>query len=270
MYEAFFGLSRKPFSASPDPSMYVASASTEHAMKRLGYAVRENIGGFLLTGAAGCGKTLLLEKLATMSAASMEFLLVRAGRMDGDALAAALLRAVGLESSQSGRFDRNAAMDEIRKHLLGRAGAGKRYGIIIDGAEWIDNDGLGVLEVLNDIRRDGSFLATFILSGRENTARRILALPGLRDRFALSARVEPLDAEGSNNYVTGRTAAAGAAAALFDDDALGQVAVYAKGVPRRINRVCDLALLTAFGLEKKAVDSEVMDAVIEELSQSPI
>jgi general secretion pathway protein A len=177
---------------------------------------------------------------------------------------------VGLDAGKDGRFDRNAAMDDIRKHLLGRAATGKRYGIVIDGAEWIDNDGLGVLEILNDIRRDGSFLATFILSGRESTARRILALPGLRDRFALSARVEPLDEQGSNTYVAGRAAAAGAAEALFGEDALSRIASYAKGVPRRINRVCDLALLTAFGLEKKTVDGEVMEAVIEELSQSPI
>jgi len=272
MYEIFFGLSRKPFSASPDPSMYVASPAAERTMKRLTYAVRENIGGFLLTGPSGCGKTLLLEKLAITGAANLEFLFVRAGRMDGDALAAALLRAAGLVvDGAAGRpFDRNTAMHNFDKYLLGKAGGGQRFAVIIDGAEWVDNDGLTVLEMLNDIRRDGAFLATFVLSGRESMARRVVSLPGLRDRFALSAKVEPLDAAGCSGYVTGRLTAAGGRREIFNKEALAQVFLFSKGVPRRVNRVADLALLTAFGLERETVGAEVMEAVIEELAQGPV
>lgn len=272
MYEAFFGLSRKPYSASPDPSMYVASKSTRRALQRLTYAVSENIGGFLLSGPAGCGKTLLLEKLASTAAANLEFLFIRAGKMNGDALAASLMRAAGLDGSGvvGGFLERNAVMDHIGKHFKGRTAGGKRLAIIIDSAEWIDNDGLGVLEMLNDVRRDGSFVVTFILSGGDDLHRRALSLAGLRDRFALSAVVEPLGRGEADAYINGRASSAGASAPLFDDDALAEIFVYSKGVPRRINRVCDLSLLTAFGLEKKAVDAEVMEAVIEELSQGPI
>ncbi len=272
MYKAFFGLSRKPFSASPDPSMYISSPSAERALKRLTYAVTENIGGFLLTGPSGCGKTLLLEKLSSTEAAAQGFLFVRAGRMDGDGVAAGLLRAAGLVdiTAPATHIDRNQAMDHLGKYLLGKARGGGRLTIIIDGAELVDNDGLSVLEVFNDLRRNGTFLATFILSGRESMSRRILSLPGLRDRLALSARVEPLDAGGCAEYVRGRLSAAGANETLFEDEALGEIFAYAKGVPRRVNRVADLALLTAFGLEKHTVDSEVMAVVFEEMSQSPI
>lgn len=270
MYEAFFSLSRKPFSASPDPSMYMPSGASERAIKRLNYAVAENIGGFLLSGPAGCGKTLLLEKLALTRAAAQEFLFVRAGKMDGDALAAALLRAAGIEYQGEGAFDRNAALEKLGAHLASKAKGGKRLAIIIDGAEWVDNDGLSVLEMLNDLRRNGTFLATFILCGHESTARRVLSLPGLRDRLALAANVEPLDAEGAAAYVNGRISAAGGTGPLFDDEALAGTFIFSKGVPRRINKVADLALLTAFGLEKPAVDREVMEAVVEEMSQAPL
>ena len=268
MYEAFFGLKRKPFAASPDPSMYVANPETERILKRLSYSARENTGGFLLTGPSGCGKTLLLEKIALASAASLEFLLIRAGRMDGEALAAALLRAAGLVCETP--CDRNAAMHNFGKYLLGKAGSGKHFAIMIDGAEGVDNDGLSVLEVLNDLRRDGMFLATFILSGRESMARRVVSLPGLRDRFSLSARVEPLDDSGVASYIKGRLSASGCQTEIFDPDALALICEYSKGVPRRVNRVADLALLTAFGLEKKSVDAEVMNAVVDELAASPV
>jgi len=271
MYEEFFGLKRKPFSASPDPSMYVPSPSAERAFKRLTYAFEENIGGFLLTGPSGCGKTLLLEKLAAGAAAAFEFLFVRAGRMDGDALAAALCREAGvLDERAAARADRNSCVSRFERYLAGKARSGKRLTVIIDGAEYVDNDGLSVLEMLNDLRRDGAFLATIVLAGRDSMARRILSLPGLRDRLALSARVEPLDGASSGEYVRGRLERAGAARELFTGDALAQLFVYSKGVPRRTNRVADLALLTAYGLEKQEVDLDVMQAVVEELSQSPI
>lgn len=271
MYESFFGLKRKPFSASPDPTMYVPSPSAERALKRLSYAVQENVGGFLLTGPSGCGKTLLLEKLAARGSAAQEFLFVRAGKMDGHAIAAALLRTAGLlDANTAADQDRNAAIYRFGVYLAGKAQTGRRLTIMIDGAEWVDNDGLTVLEMLNDLRRNGSFLATFILCGRDSMAERALSLPGLRDRLALSARLETLDGEGSAAYITRRLAIAGAKEPIFTDDALVEMFFFAKGVPRRTNRVADLALLTAFGLEKDRVDSEVMAAVIEEISQSPI
>jgi len=272
MYEEFFGLNRKPFCASPDPSMYVPSPSAEMAFKRLSYAVNENIGGFLLTGPAGCGKTLLAEKLAQTRAAAQDFLFVRAGRMDGDAMAGALLRAAGLlgVDARQGATDRNAALEKLGEHLSVKAKSGRRITIIVDGAEWVDNDGLSVLEMLNDLRRNGTFLATFVLAGRDSMAQRVLALSGLRDRLALSGRVDPLDEEGCSAYVAGRLSAAGASGEIFLPESLVETYVFSKGVPRRINRVADLALLTAFGLEKPQVDSEVMAAVIEEMAQNPL
>jgi len=272
MYEKFFGLSRKPFSAAPDPSMYVASENAERVVKRLSYAAGENIGGFLLTGPAGCGKTLLLEKLALSAAAAQEFLFVRAGKMDGDAMAAALLRAAGLLGAdfEGDLPERNSSLARLAAHLAKRAKSGKKLTIIIDGAEWVDNDGLCVLEMLNDLRRNGTFLATFILAGQDSMATRILSLPGLRDRLALSARVEPLSADGCVQYATERMRTVGGTDGTFADEALSALFIYSKGVPRRVNRVADLALLTAFGLEKRQVDSEVMAAVIEEISQNPV
>ncbi|MHC4711780.1 MAG: ExeA family protein [Planctomycetota bacterium] len=272
MYEDFFGLSRKPFCASPDPSMYVPSAPSEMAFKRLTYAVSENIGGFLLTGPAGCGKTLLLEKLAQTRAAAQEFLFIRAGRMDGDGMSAALLRAAGLHDvgGNGAVADRNAALEKLGEHFAVGAKSGRRITIMIDGAEWVDNDGLSVLEMLNDLRRNGAFLATFVLAGRDSTAKRILALAGLRDRIALSGRVDPLDDQAGAAYVRGRLAAAGADREIFSEEALVETFIFSKGVPRRINRVADLALLTAFGLEKTEVDAEVMAAVIEEMAQNPL
>src|SRR5262245_53448906 len=67
MYEAYFGLRRRPFRSTPDSDAYYPATAHEQAAERLLRAVREDEGLALLTGPPGTGKTLvchaLLERL---------------------------------------------------------------------------------------------------------------------------------------------------------------------------------------------------------------
>jgi general secretion pathway protein A len=59
--------------------------------------------------------------------------------------------------------------------------------------------------------------------------------------------------------------AAGAAREIFDEGALEAVHQLTLGVPRRINRLCDLALLIGFAEERSVLGREQVEAVAEEL-----
>lgn len=63
MYEAYWRLREKPFVNTPDPRFLYYSKEHEEALSRLTYAVEANMGGCLLTGVFGCGKTLLNQAL---------------------------------------------------------------------------------------------------------------------------------------------------------------------------------------------------------------
>ncbi|MHB8860876.1 MAG: ExeA family protein, partial [Pirellulaceae bacterium] len=58
---------------------------------------------------------------------------------------------------------------------------------------------------------------------------------------------------------------AGAQREIFDGSALEAVHHLALGVPRRINRLCDLALLIGFAEERTCLGREQIEAVAEEL-----
>ena len=64
MYESFFGLSQRPFSAAPLADRYFPATSIDAARITLARCIDRAEGAGLLIGAPGMGKSLLLEVLA--------------------------------------------------------------------------------------------------------------------------------------------------------------------------------------------------------------
>jgi MSHA biogenesis protein MshM len=63
MYQAFFGLKKRPFSAVPDTESYFDVGSIAESRKTIENVIRSSEGISLVFGAAGTGKTLLLRLL---------------------------------------------------------------------------------------------------------------------------------------------------------------------------------------------------------------
>ena len=63
MYQEFWGLKEKPFENTPDPRFFFRSPTVTETFAKLLYAIKSNQGAVLLTGEAGCGKTMLSRSL---------------------------------------------------------------------------------------------------------------------------------------------------------------------------------------------------------------
>ena len=64
MYEAYYGLSAKPFQLSPDPRFFFSSNGHRRAIAYLVYGAHQAEGFIVITGEIGAGKTLLARMLA--------------------------------------------------------------------------------------------------------------------------------------------------------------------------------------------------------------
>src|SRR6266496_3296125 len=75
MYEARFGLRRRPYPATPDGSCYYPATSHERALAQLQRALDDGEGIVVLTGTPGTGKTLLchclLERLGSQMVSAL-------------------------------------------------------------------------------------------------------------------------------------------------------------------------------------------------------
>ena len=63
MYREYYGLIRRPFEMTPDPSFLYLGEAHREGLAMLQYAVESRKGFVLLTGEVGTGKTTLLHSL---------------------------------------------------------------------------------------------------------------------------------------------------------------------------------------------------------------
>jgi type II secretory pathway predicted ATPase ExeA len=254
VYEAHFGLTARPFAESADPAAFVALPSREAVIRRLRYGLEQARGPVLAFGPSGTGKTLLARKLArvlnrpvahlTFTALPAEELLM----LLADELF--IPPAVGRDSKGMA-----ATIQALRQTLRQRAVRGDRPLLIIDEAQAIADPGsFEVLRLLLNFSTDGEPDLSLVLIGG---AELLMRMPGaLRDRLAARCLLEPLDAAESSVYVEGRLSHAGARGTIFEAPAIERLHRAARGLPRQLNRIADMAMLVAFAGGCERVDAE--------------
>ncbi len=90
-------------------------------------------------------------------------------------------------------------------------------------------------------------------------------MPAFEERLGVKCLLRPFTVDETAAYVNFRLQAAGAKNLVFEPDAMPTLQELAHGLPRQINRLCDLALLVGFAEERKTIGAEQLEAVAEEL-----
>jgi len=87
----------------------------------------------------------------------------------------------------------------------------------------------------------------------------------LEERLAVKCLLRPLTRQETADYVTHRLKVAGAVRPIFAPEAMPTLHTLTHGIARRINRLCDLALLIGFAEEQKTISAVHLEAVSQEL-----
>jgi len=266
MYESFFGLKDKPFNMTPDPRYLYLSESHEEALAALLYGIRERKGLITLTGSVGVGKTLILYSFFEQMRDRIEMAFFPGGFSAGRVeFLRELCRLFSLGTDYTSQFEFTR---EIERFLSGRARAGKNIVLLVDEAQDLSLEDLNHFRFLNNLETPDVKFLQIILCGTEelDAALRDPKVLSLRQRVAIRTVIDPLDARSSVEYIHHRVAVAGGAAEdLFTVGALWRILNYAKGIPRKINVMCDNALVIAFALRKLAVEEAFVVEALESL-----
>ena len=265
MYEQYWGLKERPFENTPDPKYFFKSRQHEEGLNRMLYVIREGKGAGMLTGVYGCGKTLLSRAIMReLEQDIYKLALLTNPRLDDIEMLRMVMYSLGGIEPPTRKADVLIGLERILKN---NAADGKKTIILIDEAHVIDDKNIfEELRLLLNFQSEDKFLLTLLLLGQPELKEKVENIKQLNQRIAMRFHLDALNREETTAYIIHRLQIAGAREGLFSADAMQIVFERSGGIPRRINQICDSALLTGYGKDANIIDAETVKEAIQSLS----
>ena len=268
MYETFYGLTSKPFQLNPDPSFYFGSKQHSRAKAYLEYGVSRHEGFVVITGEIGAGKTTILRTLIDGLHGSD----VVIGHLVTTQLGAEdTLRMVGAAFGFHVKdVSKSELLITLEAFLVSQTSQGKRCLLIVDEAQNLTPQAVEELRMLSNFQFGNQALLPSFLVGQPEF-REILQRPEMeqfRQRVAATCHIGPLDSDETRSYIEHRLKCAGSRGKpSFEAAAFDVVFKASRGIPRRINSICDRLLLLGFLADKTHLSAADVDEVVREFAE---
>jgi general secretion pathway protein A len=272
MYTAYFGLDQAPFSIAPDPRFLCMSQRHREALAHLVYGLQAGGGFVLLTGEIGSGKTTICRSLLEQTPDNCQIAYIFNPKLSGVELLQSICEEFRVALPAEPHTVKSL-LGPLNTFLLQAHAAGRNSVLIIDEAQNLSADVLEQLRLLTNLETSERKLLQIILIGQPEL-RKLLERPELEQlaqRVIARYHLDALDAAETRRYIQHRLTVAGLQGPPpFTDRALQRVHTLARGIPRRINLLCDRALLGAYGSRQRQVDPRLVDiAAAEVLGRLP-
>ncbi len=274
MYETFYGLREKPFHVTADVSFLFPSRDHREAMAHLTYGIQQRLGFLMITGEVGTGKTTLAKTLLGQLHPPTRTALMLNPGLNGIQLLQAVLQDFGSwqghtplgESTLPKKPTRGELLRRIEEFLLEVNRLGGDAVLIIDEAQAVSSSTLEMVRLLSNVESDKAKLIQIILIGQPELIQRFSTdrrLRALNERIAVRYHIQPLQKEEVASYIQHRLRTAGAShPPPFTPEAVAIIAEISQGIPRRINHLCDRALLAGFVQEHPVIDESLVKEVL--------
>lgn len=272
MYEAHWKLSARPFENRFSSDSYYPSEAHQAAQLKLRYAIEHRRSVALVCGNSGMGKSMVIHQLRSQmpefvgpvvhvaypAMASDQLVQYIAGQLSSDYVA------------DTSKPSMATAIQSIEKSLARTVQEGRHAVLLIDEAEWLEDQGsLSALRLLLNLsvqETPGESAFTIVLSGQPTLMAQLERYPALDQRVAVRCLLNRFSIEETNSYIGHRLRSVGGnVEAIFENDTLDAIHGLCEGVPRRINSLCDLALMVGYAQEQTSIKLDMIENVHREL-----
>ena len=262
-YESYWGLAELPFENVPDPKFYFPAPMHEEALHRLLYGVQTRKGAVMLTGEIGCGKTLLSRELGLhLSGQQYDMALIANPGFGVEDFLTEVLYQLGIEPTKTKVRLLHLLNDRLHENYK----KGKQTVVVVDEAQAIpDNQVFEELRLLLNFQLNDRFLLTLVLMGQPELNDRVMAIKQFAQRISIKYHLGPFSQEQTAQYIEFRLKAARCEREVFSKEALTLIYQRSSGIPRNINRLCDLCLLIGFMDRAAVVDQKIAERAAADL-----
>ncbi len=245
MYEQHFGLEKRPFSVKPTGTEVFVGPQTAKTMAGFRKALASQDAVVTVSGAAGTGKTTLVER--ALDAIGSKYKTIRVGRMQMNAsdVLESLLIVLGVTDRPSGTIQRFTA---LRKKLKDLQDAGTRVFIVVEDALRAGAETLAEIEALTVADAGESDGAGIVLMGDERLFEFMKdpALAQLQQRIRQRHRIKALCVAELRGYLKHSLRMAGGDFdQMFDARSAELIHALSEGIPRVANTLVDAVLVAA-------------------------
>ncbi len=264
MYRSYYHLSAKPFQISTDPRFLWLGDDHREALANFRYGLAKGSGYVVLVGAAGTGKTTLINALLAALRERVLVANINHPTLDVAEFLAFVARTYDPTAAVTSKAD---CLHFFITFLHQAHADGKRVLLVIDEAHRLSTEVLEEIRLLSNIEQAGRKLIHVFFVGQPELLHtlRSPACRALRQRVTLFYHLQPLSAAETGKFITRRLRVAGGEERIFTDKAVQAIHALSRGYPRQINKLCDRALLTGFVKEKTLIDARTIHECAREI-----
>ena len=264
LYNDHFGFRERPFSLAPDPKFLYWSKAHTRALSVLNYGLVTRAPLTVVSGEVGTGKTTLVQELLRSIGDDVTVGLISNARGDRGDLLRWVLSALDIPAPEG--VDYVTLFQRFQDFVLDEYAAGRHVALIVDEAQNLGVETLEELRMLTNINSGKDELLQIILVGQREL-RDLIRQPSLRQfaqRVTASYHLEPMDLNTTLKYIMHRLRHAGGTGQEFTIEAIVRIFEESEGIPRVVNKLCDLALVYASSGEEEKVDVTIIEELIND------
>ena len=266
MYLQFYGFKEAPFNLTPDSKFLFLSHRHQEALAALLFGVQERKGFICLTGEIGCGKTTLCRAMfAQLDRERIKTAVVLNSYLTDLELLKTINENFDLPSESDSKKN---LLDKLNDYLIHEFSLGRNVALVIDEAQNLRPDTLEQIRMISNLETETAKLIQIVLIGQPEL-RRTLTLPELEQlnqRIVVRYHIAPLDETEIPEYIRHRLAIAEPQVEVtFTPQAHKLIYHFSRGVPRRINVICDRCLLVGYIQGTFNIDDKIVQRAVAEV-----
>jgi general secretion pathway protein A len=271
MYKAFFGLSRNPFNANPDPDYLYLTQQMKESLEELTYGIEVRKGCMLLTGEVGTGKTTIVNYLLSwLRQRKARTAFIFNSHLNTSQLFEFILADFGLADDP--RFKTNPLM-AFNEWLTERYRAHEMVVLIVDEAQGLPASSLEEIRLLMNLEMPHEKMLQIVLCGQPELEAKLKRpeLRQLQQRIGVRCKTRALTLQETYDYIQNRLRIAGAVGApLFSQEAIDAVHFHGRGIPRIMNLICENALINGYVEQVRLIGASLVEGAARDLELEAI